>query len=244
MATAATATITEVSPTEATTAGTGNPRIFSEEERQPFAAGVPAQGQSNLAGLQTPDLMNFIDVKIFEKQQRGPAPTISPHLLAATTSEHGKFVTGQNKRNRESNPFQTSFETLMKGGPAGAAKAAGRKSTDDVAPPPAPPVVGAAGKAKRKTRRVSTGDVTEEVRLESKRNRNRLAAVSHNTFRFFFSKGIGVGHYFHLCWDVDSKGVALAFMGNAVTEERRRKKEREGGRGGGGREKKGLLRGM
>eukprot|EP00729_Bicosta_minor_P014858 gene14858-5574_t len=176
MATAATATITEVSPTEATTAGTGNPRIFSEEERQPFAAGVPAQGQSNLAGLQTPDLMNFIDVKIFEKQQRGPAPTISPHLLAATTSEHGKFVTGQNKRNRESNPFQTSFETLMKGGPAGAAKAAGRKSTDDVAPPPAPPVVGAAGKAKRKTRRVSTGDVTEEVRLESKRNRNRLAA--------------------------------------------------------------------
>jgi len=176
MATAATATITEVSPTEATTAGTGNPRIFSEEERQPFAAGVPAQGQSNLAGLQTPDLMNFIDVKIFDKQQRGPAPTISPHLLAATTSEHGKFVTGQNKRNRESNPFQTSFETLMKGGPAGAAKAAGRKSTDDVAPPPAPPVVGAAGKAKRKTRRVSTGDVTEEVRLESKRNRNRLAA--------------------------------------------------------------------
>ena len=172
----------------AAAAATANPRIFTEEV-QTFAAGAPAQGQSYQAGLQTPDLMSYIDVSVFANQQR-QQPVISPHLLAATA-----LADDGSKRARESNPFQSSFENLAAGA-AGAAKAVAvavrpgkmkKEAPHDGTP--GPPSIGPPsnlGKAKKKGRRASTAEMTEEARTASKRDRNRLAAVSNFGFTHLF----------------------------------------------------------
>ena len=99
------------------------------------------------------------------------------------------------KRARESNPFQSSFENLAAGA-AGAAKAVAvavrpgkmkKEAPHDGTP--GPPSIGPPsnlGKAKKKGRRASTAEMTEEARTASKRDRNRLAAVSNFGFTHLF----------------------------------------------------------
>lgn len=175
----------------AAAAVTGTPKVLHQEELQTFAAGAPAQGPYQ-AGLQTPDLMSYIDVTVFANQQRQQQqPVISPHLLAATALADGS------KRTRESNPFQTSFENLAadaqtssflkiadaaprvkaevkKGKMKGKAAGAPRSVPPGAPGPPATGPPSNLGKAKRKGRQAET--MEDGARTESKRDRNRLAA--------------------------------------------------------------------
>lgn len=148
----------------------------------------PASNQSNLAGLQTPDLLGYIDVGLF-----GAGANRSP---AATTDEQGRTIlASDSKRTRESNPFKTSFESLMSGKGAGkGAAASGGRTTATAAKAKSGARAGngavssedtagagaaAGGKLEKKKRKRSAGaDGTEDEddRLTSKRDRNRLAA--------------------------------------------------------------------
>jgi hypothetical protein len=57
----------------------------------PSLAGQSFTGQSNLAGLQTPELVSFIDVSLFGAN-RGPAPGISPDLISVVQNEQDRSV--------------------------------------------------------------------------------------------------------------------------------------------------------
>ena len=210
----------------------GNPKGLYQDELQTFAAGAPAQGPYQ-SGLQTPDLMSYIDVAVLQQLQ----PVISPHLLAAPA------LSDESKRIRESYLFPTSFENLAaadqassflkiadaisegfkvevkKGKLKGKAAGAPRSVPPGAPGPPATGPPSNLGTAKRKGGQAET---TEDARtctpqlwhsfgwvLESKRDRNRLAAVSFLFLFLFFSSS---SYFYNAKFDIvvgfDWAGVA------------------------------------
>lgn len=221
------------------TAEAGAANIFASCESQPFQRPLPAgtSGSSNLDGLQTPDLVSYIDVTVFGSQ-RGEAPVISPHLLSAVTAEHGGY-TGDSKRTRESNPFQTSFESLMGargqpgskvlgsdvgGGLARTSNAPGVRRPKGksglvshvtaIAQAAANVLSNAAGAKKRNGSFDEDPDDSDMDRLSSKRSRNRLAAK--NCRQRKIDKESGLEHELAI---LKTTHVALLERFNKLTSE-------------------------